>query len=329
MSASDSPPSSASHHKCTLNQQLMCLFINNNLVNSVITDSSAVKIFSDHPGPSSSQQNQSADVHTLLVGGRGAVENPRSALSPLTNSLLEQLEARIKELKAWLRDTELLIFNSCLRQDKDVSEQLQSFKGSEASKQVRRCRGNGINTTDRTFIFILSLGEDNTWLFHLLKEERQPANENTRSVETERRRMRLRKNTGGSGETKGEKKGSRKEQGEKKKKKKKKKKKERHHERRKNERNRCQEKLCVPFEAQTQRAPPHCEIHGGVAMVISGDDGGDDPQATSTSSFETETIGKHRKRLPCFQCLESMWTTPEVPGSQSGTRRPRDERTRL
>lgn len=68
-------------------------------------------------------------MNSLLVGGRGgAVENPRSALSPLTNSLLEQLEARIKELKAWLRDTELLIFNSCLRQDKDAAEQLQSFK---------------------------------------------------------------------------------------------------------------------------------------------------------------------------------------------------------
>ncbi len=67
-------------------------------------------------------------------GGRGvAVENPRSALSPLTNSLLEQLEARIKELKVWLRDTELLIFNSCLRQNKDASQQLQSFKVGRTS----------------------------------------------------------------------------------------------------------------------------------------------------------------------------------------------------
>eukprot|EP00064_Thunnus_orientalis_P023250 superscaffoldBa00008606_g23483 len=94
------------------------------------------KILSEHSGRGSSQQNQSsssssssANMNSLLVGGRdAAAENPRSALSPLTNSLLEQLEARIKELKAWLRDTELLIFNSCLRQGKDASAQLQSFK---------------------------------------------------------------------------------------------------------------------------------------------------------------------------------------------------------
>lgn len=101
------------------------------------------KILSEHPGPSSSQQNLSANANSLLVGGRGvAVENPRSALSPLTNSLLEQLEARIKELKAWLRDTELLIFNSCLRQDKDASEQLRSFKVGRALRFLsgRSCR---------------------------------------------------------------------------------------------------------------------------------------------------------------------------------------------
>ncbi|KAM8736217.1 A-kinase anchor protein 6 isoform 2-T3 [Acanthopagrus schlegelii] len=97
------------------------------------------KILSEHSGPSSSQQNQSANVNSLMVGGRGgAVENPRSALSPLTNSLLEQLEARIKELKAWLRDTELLIFNSCLRQHKDASEQLQSFKSLCSEVRARR-----------------------------------------------------------------------------------------------------------------------------------------------------------------------------------------------
>ncbi|XP_071354946.1 A-kinase anchor protein 6 isoform X2 [Trachinotus anak] len=98
------------------------------------------KILSEHSGPSSSQRNQSANVNSLLGrGDRGvAVENPRSALSPLTNSLLEQLEARIKELKAWLRDTELLIFNSCLRQDKDAAEQLQSFKSLCSEVRARR-----------------------------------------------------------------------------------------------------------------------------------------------------------------------------------------------
>lgn len=90
------------------------------------------KILSEHAGPISFQQNRLPN--TLLPSGPDiAVEKPRSSLSPLTNSLLEQLEARIKELKAWLRDTELLIFNSCLREHKDASEQLQSFKVGRAS----------------------------------------------------------------------------------------------------------------------------------------------------------------------------------------------------
>lgn len=79
------------------------------------------KILSEHSG-SGSQRTRSADPKPSLL------ENPRSSLSPLTNSLLEQLEARIKELKVWLRDTELLIFNSCLREHKDATQQLQSFK---------------------------------------------------------------------------------------------------------------------------------------------------------------------------------------------------------
>ncbi|MEQ2229825.1 A-kinase anchor protein 6 [Ilyodon furcidens] len=57
----------------------------------------------------------------------------------MTNSLLEQLEARIKELKAWLRDTELLIFNSCLRHEKDAFEQLPSFK--EITVNCVKCTG--------------------------------------------------------------------------------------------------------------------------------------------------------------------------------------------
>lgn len=98
------------------------------------------KILSEHSAPIPSQQYESANMNSLLVSSGGvAVENPRSALSPLTTSLLEQLEARIKELKAWLRDTELLIFNSCLRQDKDASEQLQSFKVGRAVCQWTCC----------------------------------------------------------------------------------------------------------------------------------------------------------------------------------------------
>ncbi|XP_054913065.1 A-kinase anchor protein 6 [Poeciliopsis prolifica] len=99
------------------------------------------KILSEHPVPCSSEQKLSSNTNTLLVAGQDvAAENPRSALSPMTNSLLEQLEARIKELKAWLRDTELLIFNSCLRQEMCASEQLSSFK-SLCSEIGSRRRG--------------------------------------------------------------------------------------------------------------------------------------------------------------------------------------------
>lgn len=84
-----------------------------------------------------SQQHQlSKPKPSLLDAHRDVLENPRSSLSPLTNSLLEQLEARIKELKVWLRDTELLIFNSCLR-DKDAAQQLQSFKVAAALVSVQ------------------------------------------------------------------------------------------------------------------------------------------------------------------------------------------------
>ncbi|XP_045579556.1 A-kinase anchor protein 6 isoform X3 [Salmo salar] len=67
-----------------------------------------------------------------LVGSTSRPQEPHSALSPHTSSLLGQLESRIKDLKVWLRDTELYIFNSCLRQDTEqdlrVSTQLQHFK---------------------------------------------------------------------------------------------------------------------------------------------------------------------------------------------------------
>ncbi|KAK6304643.1 hypothetical protein J4Q44_G00252290 [Coregonus suidteri] len=66
------------------------------------------------------------------VGSTSPSQELRSALSPHTSSLLGQLESRIKDLKVWLRDTELYIFNSCLRQDTEqdlqASTQLQHFK---------------------------------------------------------------------------------------------------------------------------------------------------------------------------------------------------------
>uniref|UniRef100_A0A1A8V1U2 A kinase (PRKA) anchor protein 6 n=3 Tax=Nothobranchius TaxID=28779 RepID=A0A1A8V1U2_NOTFU len=97
------------------------------------------KILSEHSMSCSSGQRLPSNENTVLVDSQGAAAaTPRSALSPLTTSLLEQLEARIKELKAWLRDTELLIFNSCLRQEKDASEQLPSFKSLSSEIRARR-----------------------------------------------------------------------------------------------------------------------------------------------------------------------------------------------
>ncbi|XP_041514725.1 A-kinase anchor protein 6 isoform X2 [Microtus oregoni] len=75
------------------------------------------------------------------VAGQSA-SGPRDLLSPESGSLVRQLEVRIKELKRWLRDTELLIFNSCLRQEKEAmsaEKQLQYFKSlCHEIKQRRR-----------------------------------------------------------------------------------------------------------------------------------------------------------------------------------------------
>lgn len=92
------------------------------------------KILSEHSGPGPVRSLASS----LLLSVGVSSDCSRSALSPLTNSLLEQLEARIKELKSWLRDTELLIFNSCLRNDKDAAEQLSSFKSLCSEIRARR-----------------------------------------------------------------------------------------------------------------------------------------------------------------------------------------------
>ncbi|XP_015205662.2 A-kinase anchor protein 6 isoform X2 [Lepisosteus oculatus] len=76
--------------------------------------------------------------------GAQAGLGPCSLLSPETNGLVRQLESRIKELRGWLRDTELLIFNSCLRQEKAEAEaphapkQLQYFKSLCGEIRQRR-----------------------------------------------------------------------------------------------------------------------------------------------------------------------------------------------
>uniref|UniRef100_A0A0P6JAS2 A-kinase anchor protein 6 n=1 Tax=Heterocephalus glaber TaxID=10181 RepID=A0A0P6JAS2_HETGA len=80
-------------------------------------------------------------IQDTMAGHSGS--GPRDLLSPESGSLVRQLEVRIKELKGWLRDTELFIFNSCLRQEKEgtmnAEKQLQYFKSlCHEIKQRRR-----------------------------------------------------------------------------------------------------------------------------------------------------------------------------------------------
>ncbi|XP_058522299.1 A-kinase anchor protein 6 isoform X1 [Ochotona princeps] len=80
-------------------------------------------------------------MQDTMAGHSGS--GPRDLLSPESGSLVRQLEVRIKELKGWLRDTELFIFNSCLRQEKEgttnAEKQLQYFKSlCREIKQRRR-----------------------------------------------------------------------------------------------------------------------------------------------------------------------------------------------
>ncbi|XP_064341953.1 A-kinase anchor protein 6 isoform X2 [Camelus dromedarius] len=80
-------------------------------------------------------------LQDTMAGPSGS--GPRDLLSPESGSLVGQLEVRIKELKGWLRDTELFIFNSCLRQEKEgtmnAEKQLQYFKSlCREIKQRRR-----------------------------------------------------------------------------------------------------------------------------------------------------------------------------------------------
>uniref|UniRef100_A0A8D0KYU0 A-kinase anchor protein 6 n=1 Tax=Strix occidentalis caurina TaxID=311401 RepID=A0A8D0KYU0_STROC len=79
-------------------------------------------------------------IQDTMVGHSGL--GPRDLLSPESGSLVRQLEVRIKELKGWLRDTELFIFNSCLRQENEgtmnAEKQLQYFKSLCCEIRQRR-----------------------------------------------------------------------------------------------------------------------------------------------------------------------------------------------
>ncbi|XP_058018320.1 A-kinase anchor protein 6 [Ahaetulla prasina] len=83
-------------------------------------------------------------IQDSLVGHSGL--GARDLLSPESGNLVRQLEVRIKELKGWLRDTELFIFNSCLRQENEgtmnAEKQLQYFKSLCCEIKQRR-RGVG------------------------------------------------------------------------------------------------------------------------------------------------------------------------------------------
>ncbi|NXA51398.1 AKAP6 protein, partial [Nothocercus julius] len=79
-------------------------------------------------------------IQDTMAGHSGL--GPRDLLSPESGSLVRQLEVRIKELKGWLRDTELFIFNSCLRQENEgtmnAEKQLQYFKSLCCEIKQRR-----------------------------------------------------------------------------------------------------------------------------------------------------------------------------------------------
>ncbi|XP_077320946.1 A-kinase anchor protein 6 [Lithobates pipiens] len=72
--------------------------------------------------------------------------SPRPVLSPGSGSLVQQLDQRVKELKSWLRDTELALYNSSLRVDKEdnggskehLQRELQQFQSLCSELRLRR-----------------------------------------------------------------------------------------------------------------------------------------------------------------------------------------------
>ncbi|KAM5129423.1 A-kinase anchor protein 6 [Mantella aurantiaca] len=72
--------------------------------------------------------------------------SPRPVLSPGSGGQVQQLEQRVKELKSWLRDTELALYNSSLRMDKEdnggnkerLQRELQQFQSLCSELRLRR-----------------------------------------------------------------------------------------------------------------------------------------------------------------------------------------------
>ncbi|XP_061531391.1 LOW QUALITY PROTEIN: A-kinase anchor protein 6 [Phycodurus eques] len=75
-----------------------------------------------------------------LLSGHSPPE--AAAAAAADRAVPERLRASVEELKAWLRHTELLIFNSCLRprQDDDAHRQLDSFESLRSDVRARRRR---------------------------------------------------------------------------------------------------------------------------------------------------------------------------------------------
>ncbi|KAM3918609.1 A-kinase anchor protein 6 [Leptodactylus fuscus] len=71
---------------------------------------------------------------------------PRPVLSPGSGNLVQQLDQRVKELKSWLRDTELALYNSSLRVGKEqnhkekeiLQRELQQFQSLCSELRLRR-----------------------------------------------------------------------------------------------------------------------------------------------------------------------------------------------
>uniref|UniRef100_A0A8C5MRA8 A-kinase anchoring protein 6 n=1 Tax=Leptobrachium leishanense TaxID=445787 RepID=A0A8C5MRA8_9ANUR len=72
--------------------------------------------------------------------------SPQPVLSPGSGNLVQQLDQRVKELKSWLRDTELTLYNSSLRVDEEgggetkerLQRELQRFQALCSELQLRR-----------------------------------------------------------------------------------------------------------------------------------------------------------------------------------------------
>ncbi|KAM8921250.1 A-kinase anchor protein 6 [Pelodytes ibericus] len=88
--------------------------------------------------------------------------SPQPVLTPGSGSLVQQLEQRVKELKTWLRDTELTLYNTTLRVDKEeedggeVQREMHRFQSLCSELRLRR---RGVASVLRLCHHLLSLQE--------------------------------------------------------------------------------------------------------------------------------------------------------------------------